>query len=211
MLHLSSYLMFNFKKVVPVMAIAILCTNSLHGQGEATRTVSITPPTAAALTKYVDYPVNYHTGTPEISFPLYTVKDGPLSLPITLSYHAAGLKVMEHASWVGAGFSLLTGGVVTRSLRGYADERRKSAHAYLQEKGYYNYLYNEAGNLDYNTFADGNKDGEPDLFFFNFNGYSGKFYFHPDGTAVFVPQGDIRVQPLFCPGANTGCNTSQEY
>ena len=49
-------------------------------------------PEAAALAKMVNYPVNFNTGVPDISVPLYTLQAGGLSLPITLSYHAGGLK-----------------------------------------------------------------------------------------------------------------------
>jgi len=45
-------------------------------------------PTAASLGKYSDIPVSYHTGVPNISVPLYTVTEGDLQLPISLSYHA---------------------------------------------------------------------------------------------------------------------------
>ena len=61
------------------------------------------PPSAnaASLGKYGDIPVSYHTGVPGISIPIYTVKQGNLSLPVTLSYHSSGIKVDELASWVG--------------------------------------------------------------------------------------------------------------
>jgi len=58
-------------------------------------------PNAASLGKYVDIPVGYHTGVPNISIPIYTVQEGELSLPISLSYHSSGIKVNEVASWVG--------------------------------------------------------------------------------------------------------------
>src|SRR5205085_12253772 len=63
--------------------------------------------------------------------------------------------------------------------------------------------------LDYYNFGNGHKDGEPDLFFFNFNGYSGKFYFKPDGTTVLIPQQSIKIDPLLCTG-QSGCNPTNE-
>ena len=86
--------------------------------------VSIASPTAASLGKYGDFPVSYNTGLPQISIPIYTVKAGSLSLPISLSYHASGLKVQEEASWVGAGWSLNAGGMITRTVVGAADDHR---------------------------------------------------------------------------------------
>jgi hypothetical protein len=47
------------------------------------------------------------------------------------------------------------------------------------------------------NFAKGWKDGEPDLFFFNFGGYSGKFYFRDDRTPILVPEQDIQIIPQY--------------
>src|SRR5579862_7246689 len=75
--------------------------------------INTAPPNAAALGKYIDFPVSYHTGVPEISLPIYTVTQGPLSLPISLSYHSGGIKTTEMASWVGLGFTLNAGGMIS--------------------------------------------------------------------------------------------------
>ncbi|MCC6287002.1 MAG: RHS repeat protein [Chitinophagaceae bacterium] len=160
--------------------------------------VQIASPTAASLGKYADIPVSYHTGLPQISIPLYTIKSGPLSLPISLSYHASGLKVMEPSSWVGAGWSLNAGGVITRSVVGLPDEYGTSTNGaetngHFSHYGYNSYLYN-AGQQDWQPFADGRKDGEPDLFFFNFNGISGKFFFSDDRTPVLLPEQDLKIE-----------------
>ena len=47
-------------------------------------------PNAGAFGKYSDIPVSHFTGVPNISIPLYTVTDGGVSLPISLSYHSSG-------------------------------------------------------------------------------------------------------------------------
>ncbi|MEQ1676217.1 MAG: hypothetical protein ABL876_05940 [Chitinophagaceae bacterium] len=181
--------------------------------------VSISSPNAAALGKYGDYTVGYQTGTPQISIPIYTVKDGPISLPVSLSYHASGLKVMEPASSVGAGWSLNAGGVITRTVRGNVDERGFGAisnqtHGHLSDYGYNSYAFIDAtpeygcdlttpGNKipDDARFSDGKKDGEPDLFTFNFGGYSGKFFFNDDRTPVIVPEQDLKIEtnPIVSP------------
>ena len=57
-----------------------------------------------------------------ISIPIYTVQEGPLSLPIGLSYHASGIKVAEMASWVGSGWSLNAGGIISRTVQGIPDD-----------------------------------------------------------------------------------------
>ncbi|PAW93178.1 hypothetical protein CKK33_06585 [Mucilaginibacter sp. MD40] len=182
--------------------------------------VSIASPTAGAITKFVDIPVSLHTGIPQISIPLYTVKDGSLSVPISMSYHASGLKVGEPASWVGAGWSLNAGGVITRSVRGTPDE--KGTVNNFQKTGYYsNYGYRsyvfikDPGGQDpqdirsdsmlvnqYEKFSNGTYDSEPDVFFFNVGGYSGKFYFNDDRTPMLLPEQDIKIEVNYTYGSS---------
>lgn len=174
--------------------------------------VNITPPTAAALGKYVDIPVNYHTGIPNISIPLYTVKTGSLTLPISLSYHASGLKVQEQASWVGAGWSLNAGGVITRTVKGTPDERLTNGlhqkYGYLSDSGYLSYMFKDLNGQPLSQNASGvgmdirqgRADGEADLFFFTMNGISGKFYISDYGVPVLFPEQDIKIEYVYTPG-----------
>jgi YD repeat-containing protein len=205
------------------LAAIIFLTHKVFAQNEllSHKNVSIASPTAASLGKFADIPVNYHTGIPNIDIPIYTAQEGPLQLPISLSYHASGLRVSEHSGWVGAGWALNAGGLITRTVKGIADEIVSNGSStdpigYLKNKGYYDYLYaNNSQNaqpaIDYTGFASGYKDGEPDLYFFNFNGYSGKFYFRANNTPVLVPQQDIKIDPLLCPPGTTGCNSTNEF
>jgi YD repeat-containing protein len=85
-------------------------------------------PNAAALGKYADLPVNFNTGLPNISIPITTIKDGDLSLPISLDYHGGGIRVSEVASWVGIGWSLSAGGVISRQVNGGPDESYASSN-----------------------------------------------------------------------------------
>ena len=85
---------------------------------------SVIPPSpeAMAMNQFIDMPVGHYTGIPNISVPIYTLQLPQMSLPISLSYHAGGLKVGEHSSWVGAGWSLNAGGSINRTVRGLPDE-----------------------------------------------------------------------------------------
>jgi len=196
-----------FKSLLFLTFISMQCGNAdAQDPSSLYKTISIASPTAASLGKYADVPVNYHTGIPDITIPLYTVKEGPLSLPISLSYHASGLKVSETSSWVGAGWSLNAGGVITRSVRGLPDERSSSANevsGHFSDYGYNSYSgtfntsqYNggTVASFYFPNFQDGHLDGEPDLFFFNFNGHSGKFFFRDDRTPIILPEQDIKIE-----------------
>lgn len=200
------------KLVVNTFAAILLSSMfnlSVTAQRSQYAEVSIASPTAASLGKYADIPVNYHTGIPQIEIPIYTIKEGSLSLPISLNYHAGGIKVAEPAGWVGAGWSLNAGGVITRSVRGAPDESGTSnaQKGHFSDYGYSSYLTiggsggypSSSGptapndyNFQLNIF-----DGEPDLYFFNFAGYSGKFYFDDDRTPIIVGGEDLKIEYYF--------------
>ncbi|HEX3007804.1 MAG TPA: hypothetical protein VHO90_09340, partial [Bacteroidales bacterium] len=91
-------------------------------------------PDAASLGKYGDVPVSLNTGTPNINIPLYSHKGQDLSLSISLDYNASGFKVSEVSSWVGLGWTLNTGGVITRYVHGFPDE---STQGYFNTYNYY--------------------------------------------------------------------------
>ncbi len=153
-------------------------TNNILGD------VVMPAPNAAALGKYADIPVSYFSGVPNISVPIYTVKEGPLSLPISLSYHASDIKVGEPASWVGLGWSLNTGGVITRTVMGLPDENG----------GYYtNGSSLTKDSLTIIDVADGTTDSEPDLFTFNVGGYTGKFLLDENNEPFLMPKQDIKI------------------
>lgn len=177
---------------------------SLIGQTAADQAikVDIIPPSpnALALGKYGEIPVSHYTGIPNINIPLYTVNSGKIELPISLSYHAGGLRVTENASWVGLGWSLNAGGVITRTVRGLPDEaitetRKGYNHNRELVKSYQNGTMSQQQKLLFiKGLADGQLDAEPDEYFFNFNGKSGRFIFDVNGQPVITPFQRIKIQ-----------------
>ncbi len=134
-------------------------------------------PNAASIGKYEEIPVGLYTGIPQVSVPMFNIKSKRLSLAVGLSYHAGGVKVEDKASNVGLGWSLQAGGIITRSMRGRPDEELGV--------GFFSGSYptNQVGtNAAYaKQAADGLIDTQPDIFYFNFGGYSGKFFFDQSG------------------------------
>jgi hypothetical protein len=133
----------------------------------------VTPPSpnSASLGKYGDIPVGLYTGIPKISIPLYQVKLGTFSLPISLSYHSQGLKVEEKSGNVGLQWALNAGGVITRTVKGLPDE---GTLGYWGQSNLTN-EYISSNALITNDFCSGKIDAQPDMFYFNFGDYSGKF------------------------------------
>lgn len=151
-------------------------------------------PDAAALGKYGSIPVSPYTGVPDISIPLYTIKTGAISLPVSLSYHAGGNKVEESASSVGLGWALNCGGVITRTIRGKADEDlygyldacHCAANAAATIAGGNNLTQAQLSTY-LNEISDGTMDGEADMYNYNFGGYSGRFVMDTYGNITTIP------------------------
>src|SRR5690606_2470592 len=109
------------------------------------------------------------TGVPSISIPIGTISDGPLSVPISLNYHAGGNKLGDIASWVGLGWSLDAGGMISRSVVGYEDDK-------AQNKGYIANEYNINSHPEILSFLfSNNYDTEADIYSLTAAGISCKF------------------------------------
>src|SRR4030095_11661954 len=91
-------------------------------------------PNASALGRYGEWPISLYTGLPNIDIPIYELKTNAASVPISLSYHASGNKVGDVASWVGLGWNLNAGGMISRVVRGWPDE---SDLGYLNKRQLY--------------------------------------------------------------------------
>lgn len=174
-------------------------------------------PTATALAEYAEIPVDKYTGVPNISIPLYTIElQDDFQMPVSLSYHASGIKVEDEASWVGLGWSLNAGGVITRSVKGLPDDAyyasivKKLPSGTISRNDYENagYFFNNSWIEDlYNASAftsahyekmyeqsEGRIDGIPDIFYFNFLGYSGKFVFDKNKNPRMLSQLPIKIE-----------------
>ena len=173
-------------------------------------------PQAASLSKYVEFPVSYYNGLSQISLPIYEIKSGDISVPISLSYHGGGIKVQEEASWVGLGWSLNAGGVISHDIKGedddysvnhpfnqvYPDANKNNyagEYAFAQSRTSCATIYDQApsayacNNL-YTVLNGGNSvDGEPDIYGYNFGNYSGKFF---SGNGQFVDLSHNNIQFL---------------
>lgn len=171
-------------------------TNSIYNQSPAS-------PTVSELGKYGEMPVSLFTGIPDISIPLYNIELDGNNLPITLNYHASGIKVNQIASWVGLGWSLNAGGVITRVVRGLPDEIngigyvKGGGQKCLEDLGgITSTLTSTLNNDEFVTLydlANGTIDGEPDDYFFNFSNISGRFNFDEIGNIHFLEQTNFKI------------------
>lgn len=171
-------------------------------------------PTAASLGVYGAIPVGHYTGIPQIEIPLYEIKCGSLTIPISLSYHASGIKVAAEAGWAGMGWTLNAGGAITRSVAGvddFNDEKYKGLVGFSAAMNLPDHhedpqyiLYNDEmlyGQIPwYGEFYSGRWDTNPDLFNYNFGGYSGQMVFpkrpYDMKSGVFMPPMILNRDPI---------------
>jgi len=175
----------------------VMCQVSMGQQEDMTKLPNVIPPSpdASSLGKYGEMPVGKYTGIPQISIPIYTISQKDITLPVSLSYHAGGVKVEEHAGWTGLGWSLSAGGVITRSVVGLPDEK---------PGGYFNQPYdvNTIQSLPEQTIQNivravnaKTTDLEPDRFTFNFTGVSGGFIVDKATlSGIASPKQNLKIQ-----------------
>jgi YD repeat-containing protein len=150
-------------------------------------------PEASSILKYGNSNVNFYTGSPSLNIPIYTAKFRDASIPIALNYSSfGGVKVEEVASWVGLGWTLNAGGVVSRTIKGLPDDGPNG----YQTLSAIPDLNNGTISI-YMDYADGDYDGEPDQYYFNVNGLSGSFYINKSNQVVKHVKSDVEISPSF--------------
>lgn len=156
-------------------------------------------PTAASLTKVEQIPVDYYNGTASVSIPLHSFRYYKHSLPISLSYQSTGLRVQERASWVGLGWALNAGGVVTRTVNGMPDDH-SSGKGYIQKASFLNNNVLDVNDKDdreiLEKISDGDYDAEPDLFTVSAPTFSGEFAYI-NGALRFKSRQNVKIEVTY--------------
>lgn len=150
-------------------------------------------PEAAELGKFGNTPVSLFTGTPKINIPICELKGSSISLPVSLNYSSTGFKPEDIAGWTGLGWSLNAGGVITRSVMGNPDI---ATNYFNSANQYTNYPVSNDwfATYDYmNDIQKGIKESQPDVYYFNFAGHSGKFLIKPDQTIIQKEKNNLKV------------------
>ncbi len=108
-------------KLLVLLSVAISTGTGLYSQSSFTPTIIPPSPNAASLGKFGDIPVSPYTGTTDVSITIYTLQAKGVSVPVTLSYHTGGIRLSEESGWVGLGWALNAGGMISRSINGKDD------------------------------------------------------------------------------------------
>ncbi|OYU66885.1 MAG: hypothetical protein CFE22_07150 [Cytophagaceae bacterium BCCC1] len=156
--------------------------------------VVLPSPDALSLGKYGEIPVDNFTGIHSVPVAIYNIKAGPIGLSISLTNHSSGLRPAETATWVGHGWNLFTGGIISRTVQGTEDEY---SFGYLSQGNITTYNGTCFNNPNFDqpitSMANGQLDGEPDIFSYSVGSLSGKFYLNADGVVIKIPENDVKI------------------
>ena len=152
------------------------------------------------------------TGRAIVNLPLGSVSALDISVGVSLSHHGGALRVAEGPGNAGMGWNVNMGGAISREVRGLPDEYNGSGSD--TRKGW---LYNNNANAqsiqNFNPAGDNNladcsdevndwdfisgrgyaNDTEPDIYYFQAPGISGKFIYGTDGQPKLIPYQDLKI------------------
>ncbi|MFN7436253.1 MAG: hypothetical protein ACK5SJ_07405, partial [Bacteroidota bacterium] len=172
-----------------------------------------------------DIPIDYVHGRPIISLPLTVVRYGDISIPIVVANSGDALRVRESEGSCGMGWNLVTGGQVTRQVRGLPDDvaitsiidqadvrlgwlmngNALSIQSFVSSSDdNLAVCSDEIGDWNFLNTRNYNQDTEPDLFRFSAPGISGQFVFDQTGTPQLLSDSDLKIVILGTPQSGTG-------
>ncbi len=180
------------KKKIVVIWFYVLSIHILHAQYTDFNHVNFYPPEAASLMRYVDYPIGYSSGIPDINIPLYTISSNKLSLPLKLSFHIDNyLRLNQLPGVAGAGWTLNNKISITRVVRGLDDFSKQKYGYYtnVEIPASYTGEYIIRGSNYLRKLHQNELDEEPDKFYYQLLDRSGSFFFQrqTDGSMKAIP------------------------
>lgn len=162
-------------------------------QSQELNKIELIKPSAqtASLGEYGNLKISKSTGLLNLSIPIYNIEAGNISVPISLSYNSSGVKLSDIASWVGLKWSLNAGGVICRTVVGGEDQ---ICSFDTETKNLKNTKIEDL-NFDKVYSATVHNDNlEPDIYNYNFLGYTGKFVLDDDGKVVICGQPNVKIE-----------------
>ena len=166
-------------------------------------------PTVASLVSITKDSVN-NSGKVVHNIPIFNMKLRNKSFPIGLTYSSSGVRVEEIPSYVGTGWNLSAGGVITRSVMDHPDDLKNADHGsgilHTNIMSQIENFSEQIENGGYNEVASGHffryningdnmetrNDTQPDLFYFSFFGRSGKFVFNKNKQIVSLSNDNLK-------------------
>lgn len=194
------------KKIIIITTILAFFINlGVKAQTQSMFFTDLVPsPNVQDFCRYGNIPMNYYTGRADVSVPIYNTTQKGVPLDISFKYETGGLKMNQLPTWTGHGWSLNVGGVITRIKNGAPDEFREERD--INYKGYFHNISNINTYINQYGISDrglyevlSNSPAEkcdlcPDVFVFNFMGYSGRFFLNSNNVWCVQSDHNIKVE-----------------
>lgn len=187
-------------KKLLLLLITVVCQQVVSAQ----QLPKIIPPSPQSqeFFKHLDYPPGNSSGAVNYSIPIYEVKSGSLSLPISIGYMSGGSKVSDMPGDVGYGWTLNAGGRISRTIYGKPDEgstfpdEMKSINSGSEANVNYDYVASLYQSIQgYSALPI--HDSEYDIYSYSFGGNSGKFIYNEYESKVYtIPEKPYRVDGI---------------
>ncbi len=139
--------------------------------------------------KFVDFPISPFTGTFSYSVPVGTVTASSLSLPVSIDYHSGGNKVGDVPSNIGLGWYLNYGGSISLNVKGLQDDNQYNGYWYDPTPS-----VETLNNTMMHDVANGQMDGEPDIYTWKAGKYGGKFYIDRNGEVKHIMKTTCKIK-----------------
>ncbi len=204
---MSKYIYFNAVAICLVITSIVKSQPATPNPSDFSKMTEVLPPSpnAASLGKYGGIDLSLASGMANINIPLYQYNSINVQTPISLSYTSNGFRVDELPGRVGTGWSLNAGGVITRTVYGNMDERSTRLSPPTDFPARSRALVNFMDGLSLS-----HNDAQPDLFAFNFNGYTGRFILDKDMKPVLLSHSGLKIETdsIFTDGWNFKITTT---
>lgn len=153
--------------------------------------------------------INHNTGKAAYNLPIHTINEGGISVPIYLQNNMGGIKVDDLGTDVGTGWFKSAGATITRARQGsWPDERNSNSPLLTADfagetwnydhftVGYFQHFSESTYDSDY--FSEFRTiDTEPDIFYYNVDGYSGSFIIkindNKEKEVVFLESTNVKI------------------
>ncbi|MGN6440191.1 MAG: DUF5977 domain-containing protein [Agriterribacter sp.] len=172
---------------------------------------SIVPPspTVGTLKQFGDFPMDYSTGTINISIPIYTIQAKDFSIPIEMSFNARGRMGGLNYSALGVGWALNCIDYISKEINGKPDnnsiriEQTKESFLSLTSgpdyDNQFHQLYEkiiksdpERTTLNGSTITYPTYDILPDVYSYHLNGRSGKYVVNLNNDIVHLTYSTLK-------------------
>lgn len=176
--------------------LLLICQLSVGQSFNNPNVFQLKSPQVTQIEKIGLVPTNLSTGQINPSINIYNYVTSDITIPISLNYSNTGLKIGENATWVGLGWNLFAGGVISQNVKGISDFSPNGLYSSVSTR-LLRFINNQMTSTERDFYqmdvTSLQEDSERDIFSFNFLGRSGIFYFDATNTLKQFYKNDLVI------------------